>query len=110
MGKLKPEGIFKLETVICKAAGITLDELIGRERSPRYVRARHAVWYLANEYMEYSYSQLGAYYDRDHTTVAYGCQKMRGDDAARIALVDGIRKNNPELLKKKEHIPDWRWD
>ncbi len=57
--------------------GITVDEIVSRNRSRRIARPRQLVMYLAREETKASLPQVGkALGNRDHTTVLYGCDKI----------------------------------
>lgn len=51
---------------------MTVDEMIGRDRRPRYIRARQEAMYLLRQ-AGYSYPQVGRFVGgRDHTTALHG--------------------------------------
>ncbi len=51
---------------------MTVDEVIGRDRRPRYIRARQEAMYLLRQ-AGYSYPQVGRFVGgRDHTTALHG--------------------------------------
>jgi chromosomal replication initiator protein len=57
--------------------GITVDEIVSKNRSRRIARPRQLVMYLAREETKASLPQVGkALGNRDHTTVLYGCDKI----------------------------------
>jgi chromosomal replication initiator protein len=57
--------------------GITVDEIVSKNRSRRIARPRQLVMYLARGETKASLPQVGrALGNRDHTTVLYGCDKI----------------------------------
>ena len=54
---------------------IPIDMLLDRIRDPEIVIARHVAWYLERK-RGLSFPQIGAYYNRDHSTIHYGCKHM----------------------------------
>lgn len=53
---------------------MTPDDVIGKCRSPRYVKARQEAFYLLRA-AGYSMLQIGRFCNRDHTTVLHGANK-----------------------------------
>lgn len=62
---------------ICLGHGATLDEVLSASRHPRIVRARHRLWMILRDTLDLSYPELGALFDRDHTTIMSGVKKCR---------------------------------
>lgn len=64
------------------ASGITAEEMLGRIKHPHIVKARHNAMLAVREKLGLSYTVIGELFDRDHSTVIYGCRvarTMRGD-------------------------------
>lgn len=53
---------------------MTPDDIIGKNRSPRFIAARHEAFYLLR-LAGYSMLQIGRFCNRDHTTVLHGANK-----------------------------------
>lgn len=51
-------------------------EIVGRTRRPTPTRARHEVWRRLRD-RGFSLNEIGAMFDRDHTTVMIGIRKAR---------------------------------
>lgn len=70
-------------------------------RSKAYVRARHCTWYVARSVLELSYPEIGAAYDRDHSTVMFGIQRiakhMRANAELRRIVERVIRRMRKRL-------------
>lgn len=105
------EALCKLERVVCKAAGVSVKHIESKDRSPCFVQARHAVWYVAHTHMGYSFSLLGELYKRDHSTIMHGVRKFESNEKNHTLLVEGIRQVAPELLNTKapEDMQGWMW-
>ena len=74
--------------------------LVTKKRSSNIAYPRHIAMYLAREVLDESYTQIGAEFNRDHTTVMSAVKKigenLSGDTelAEKLQeLVDNIRKN-----------------
>lgn len=73
--------------------GLTVDRILGRDRSKQVALPRQIAMYLLREESNYSLPQIGeALGGRDHTTVMYGCEKitelLETDDRLRRQVVD----------------------
>lgn len=62
---------------ICREHGVSPDELLGRRRFSRVATARKHVWLYLHDVAGWSYPELGALFDRDHTTVMDGAASVR---------------------------------
>lgn len=107
-----PRQLIYLEQIIADAANIDMEDISGRSRVKEIVQARHAVWYVAHEYMGYSLSHLSRIYGRDRTTIQYAVDKIYSMDDAKKHIEEGVRKANPLILKRSQKygerdIQDW---
>lgn len=68
---LDDRGLLKPALDIAIAHYVTLDELLGRTRTPSAVRARRAFWLELRE-LGMSYPHIAKLCGVDHTTVLYG--------------------------------------
>jgi chromosomal replication initiator protein len=84
------------DEVIRKVAdvfGVTLERILGRDRSREVALPRQIAMYLLREEAKISLPQIGeALGGRDHTTVMYGCDKiadlLERDDRLRRQIID----------------------
>lgn len=54
---------------------VSVDDIMGKSRAPRFADPRHIVmWMLRREGL--SYPQIGRLFNRDHTTIMYGCRRV----------------------------------
>ena len=73
--------------------GLTVERILGRDRSKQVALPRQIAMYLLREESNYSLPQIGeALGGRDHTTVIYGCEiiteLLETDDRLRRQVVD----------------------
>jgi chromosomal replication initiator protein len=78
---------------VAETFGVTIDRLLGRDRSKQVALPRQVVMYLLREEGNYSLPQIGeALGGRDHTTVIYGCEKiaelLEADDRLRRQVIE----------------------
>jgi chromosomal replication initiator protein len=78
--------------------GVTVDRILGRDRTQDVVLPRQIVMYLLRVEADYSLPQIGdALGGRDHTTVMYGCEKV----ADLLERDDRLRR---QVIKVREQI------
>lgn len=68
--------------------GVT--HLTSQSRKLELIHARHVAMYVGKKYTDLSYPQIGAWFDRDHTTVIHAYEK-----------IDNLVSTNPKI---KEHV------
>lgn len=71
---LRARDLLDLVAGVCRAHGVTLDELCGRERTQAVSWARHEAWWHLRHHpdLHYSLAEIGRIFRRDHTTVGHG--------------------------------------
>jgi chromosomal replication initiator protein len=79
--------------MVAEAFGITVEQILARNRSRQVALPRQIAMYLLREEAQISLPQIGeALGGRDHTTVMYGCDKvadlLEQDDRLRRQVVD----------------------
>jgi chromosomal replication initiator protein len=79
--------------MVAEAFGITVEQILARDRSRRVALPRQIAMYLLREESQISLPQIGNVLGgRDHTTVMYGCDKvadlLEQDDRLRRRVVD----------------------
>jgi chromosomal replication initiator protein len=80
--------------------GVTIDRLLGRDRSQEVALPRQIAMYLLREEANFSLPQIGdALGGRDHTTVMYACDKV----ADLLERDDRLRR---QVIKVREQIFD----
>jgi chromosomal replication initiation ATPase DnaA len=80
---LERRGLVELLDSVCRARGVTREELCGRGRSLSVSRARQELWWRIRHLpdRDYSYSEIAHLFGRDPTTVLHGA----GAHARRVA-------------------------
>lgn len=73
--ELKQRGLWTLVCSIAKAHFTTPAAVVGRGRLKRNVLARQAVWASLYAMPDYSLTDLGLIFDRDHTTILMGIRR-----------------------------------
>jgi chromosomal replication initiator protein len=78
---------------VADAFGVSVENLLGRDRSRQIALPRQVAMYLLREEANISLPQIGdALGGRDHTTVMYGCEKvaemLEQDDKLRRQVID----------------------
>ncbi len=79
--------------VVAQTYGISLERILGRERSRQVALPRQIAMYLLREEANISLPQIGeSLGGRDHTTIMYGCDKvadlLERDDKLRRQVID----------------------
>jgi len=83
---------------VCRYYSIDSDTLKGRGRSQEVALARQVAMFLLKQELDYSLPKIGdTLGGRDHTTVLYGCDKIK----AAIEEDDSLRR---DVLAIKEHL------
>lgn len=108
-----PIRIATLEDAIAAAANVTVENMRSHNRERQYADARHAVWFIARDYLGFSYKELSRIYLRDHTTIIHGAKKMRESKLAE-RIVEGVKKVCPDVLDKPgpgeaRTVENWRF-
>lgn len=72
--KLEVRGLLPMLDEVCAIRGVTRADICGRSRMQSAAHARAEVWFLMRTFPERAYSstEIGAIFDRDHTTVLTG--------------------------------------
>ena len=60
---------------VCRVFQISKNNLLSTRRNRDFVIARHAAFWLARELTPKTVGTIGAYYNRDHTTVLHGISR-----------------------------------
>lgn len=79
-----PERVKAVITEVARSHGLRPADILGRERSARYVEPRQEAFFKARAISRadgapvFSLSQLGRHFHRDHSTVLHGIRKHLG--------------------------------
>jgi len=69
-------GIDRIAHLIAARCDLTVSDLCSAKRRRKYSRARHAAMYLAYKTLDKSTTQIGRFFNRDHTTVLYAIRAV----------------------------------
>jgi chromosomal replication initiator protein len=87
----------QIVNAVAKTFGLTIDRIMGRDRSREVALPRQIAMYLLREEAQISLPQIGnALGGRDHTTVMYGCEKV----ADLLERDDRLRRQMIEIREK----------
>ena len=62
--------------VIAEEYCLSSTDIKGKKRTKNVILPRQIAMYIAREITEFSTTEIGAEFERDHTTVVYACQKI----------------------------------
>jgi chromosomal replication initiator protein len=92
--EVKPDQIV---SAVAKTYNLTIDRMLGRDRSREVALPRQIAMYLLREEANISLPQIGMTLGgRDHTTVLYGCEKV----ADMLERDDRLRRQMIEIREK----------
>lgn len=80
---MKPR-ISEVQRAVCAVFGIPKSDLVGQCRERKFARPRQIAMYLSRKMCGQGYIRLGLEFDRDHTTVICGHERITE------LLADGI--------------------
>lgn len=85
------------DRVLCAVAassGVSVSAILGSSKRADIVLARQVAMWLVRDRTDWSYPQIGAMFDRDHTTVMHAVRKidnaLRTRDAAVVDIVGEV--------------------
>ena len=85
--------IHDIQTLVCCAFGISQLDLLSRRRGRVQARPRQVAMWLARHATPCSLPEIGRAFDRDHTTVMHGIERVE----ARMAEDPGFAATVREL-------------
>jgi chromosomal replication initiator protein len=92
----------QIVNVVAKTFGLTMERILGRDRSREVALPRQIAMYLLREDANISLPQIGTTLGgRDHTTVMYGCEKV----ADLLERDDRLRRQMIEIREKIYGVP-----
>lgn len=99
--EIKVSGVPKIATIqeiVAEHFYLTVDEMISNSRLQQTVRPRMIAIYLSHILTRHSFSEIGARFNREHSTVMYSVEKIARRIAADMAFAEEI-----ETLKRMLH-------
>lgn len=90
---------YQIVKLICYSTGITEKEILGKDRYAHLIIARHVAMYMIRITCNWSLKNIGAIFNRDHTTVINAINhvatllEIYPEDC--VHLIDYVNKNLP---------------
>ena len=78
---VKPVTMERIATVIADHFNVSLEDLQSPKRNKEYTQPRHIACYLIREMTGSSFQAIGRFFDRDHTSIMHGINKVKGEIA-----------------------------
>jgi chromosomal replication initiator protein len=103
-----------IQDAVCAVNGLSKQELLSKQRSPRIARSRQLAMYMARELTGLSLAEIARGFDRDHTTVLHAIRSVKarlepGSDTAtavhRIHLSLGTKGTGEDPSTETGHDP-----
>ena len=85
-----------IQRMVAEDFHLTPNDLKGKKKNSAFVRARHIAIFLCRELTEYSLTEIGQAFGRDHTTILYSCSKIEEESRSDTNLYSTLEK-----LKRK---------
>lgn len=95
MNQTNKETIAGIEAKVCRYLGIEPKSLHTASRKNELVEARKIIWFFCKELYNFGFSDLGAFYKRDHSTALTGVKKIQEliqVDKSYACYIETIRK------------------
>lgn len=91
----------KVQSIVADYYSISVSDLIGTNRSSKFVLPRHIAMYLIKVLYDTPYKKIGEIFgNRDHSTILSACSKidhdLRFDDLLKKAIDNLIKKISPQ--------------
>jgi chromosomal replication initiator protein len=88
----------RIQELTCEAFGITLEELVSHNRSPRVAWPRQVAMYLCREHTDQSLPAIGrSFGGRNHTTVMHACRRTTARLGSDHDAYDAVRALSAQL-------------
>ncbi len=91
---LKPE---KIVQAVAESFGIRLEDIFGKSQSREFVTPRQLAMYLCRQTLKMSFTKIGDYFKRDHSTVMSGIRRVRNE----LNLPDSDLAVDLNIIQKK---------
>lgn len=79
--RLKEMGIFdQVVRLIRPRRGVTVEDLISRDRHKNVSAARHEIIYWIRTKLDWSYPEIGKLFERDHTSIMSAYRKVLAEN------------------------------
>ena len=102
----------EITTLVANFFGMPSEEINSHTRVYKYTMARHVCFYLMRRIGGYSFTQIGRAFNRDHTSVISGVDKIERlisqDDEIRFAI-SSLGRYLVDLINGMSERPDFYW-
>ena len=78
-----------------KATDISFEDVMSDVRTQEFVKARHIFFWFLYNYEQMSYSSIGRFANRDHTTVSSSVKKVENDGHLKkcaVVFLNNVKK------------------
>jgi hypothetical protein len=94
-----------LLSVISFVSGQPENEILGASRARGLVLCRHAYYHIAREKMGLKLAQIGAFFNRDHTTIIHGLTKVKDMLSIQDEITCNFIEQVNNCIREKYLIP-----
>lgn len=94
-----------LLSVISFVSGQPENEILGTSRASKLVLCRHVYYHIAREKMGLKLAQIGSFFNRDHTTVIHGLNKVKDMVSISDEITCQFIEQVNNLIREKYLIP-----
>ena len=97
--------ISEITAVVSEESGLSVSEIMGRNKEHHTCVARFTVWSLAKRYTNLSLTTIAGHFKRDHTTVMHGLKRLPVIWTSDPHAKDIFTKSDRQLaaLNRQEH-------
>ena len=81
-----------IQRVVAENYSLTPNDLKGKKRSLGIMKPRHIAVYLCRELTEYSLTEIGQAFNRDHTTVINSCKIIEEESRSDANLYSALER------------------
>lgn len=94
-----------LLSVISFVSGQPENEILGTSRARGLVLCRHVYYHIAREKMGLKLAQIGSFFNRDHTTIIHGLNKVKDMISINDEITCQFIEQVNTLIREKYLIP-----
>lgn len=80
VGRLKTMGIYDDVARLIRPRGVSVEDLVSRNRHKNVSAARHEIMYWIRKTLNWSYPEIGKLFERDHTSIMAACRKIEAQN------------------------------
>lgn len=87
----------EITAAVAQEFGVSVEDMRGPRRHRRECYPRFVAMWLCSKLGEHSLNEIGAFFNRDHTTVMSGLQRLRGLSASDADLRGSMDRLHDQL-------------